>query len=274
MEDRILETHVIKWLKSVEYIDGNTDRFEERELTAYMTVRNLFGKNRPNIELLTTNCDILQEYLNAGAHDDFYTAVRNFKQTSEIAKNNFQAFKELLEDKGFITRQAPASPEPAPVPTPEPAPIPEQAPIPEYRPIPRDTPWYNKWYVWVCAAVVVIGVILAVMPHGAGTKDALTKEESITEALNNLEGNYTLREKNGATLVNGIRTAAIKKVSDSQAKILVTSEFGQSYYDFTFTPGGEVQSEQLGNGEIVYKERLGKITITFKQGDNVCEFTK
>jgi hypothetical protein len=265
MDDRTLEGHVIKWLKSVEFIDANTDRFEKRELTAYMTIRNLFGKKHPNIESLTPNCAILDEYLDGGVKDDFYTNVRNFKQITEIAKEHFLVFKELLEDKGFIT--------PTPI-EPTSAPMPEPAPIPEYRPIPKETPWYNKWYVWICAALVVIGVILVAMPHSGGTKDTLTKEEGITEALNNLEGNYTLREKNGSTIVNGIRTAAIKKISDSQAKILVTSEFGQSYYEFTFSSIGEVQSEQLGTGEIAYKERLGKITIIFKQGDNVCEFTK
>ena len=102
MEDRILETHVIKWMKSVEVIDANKDRLEDKELQAYTTIRNIFGKNRPNMELLTTSCEVLEGYLDGGVKDKVFTAVRDFLKTSAIAKENFQAFKEILEDRDFF----------------------------------------------------------------------------------------------------------------------------------------------------------------------------
>lgn len=102
MEDRILETHVIKWIKSVEVIDANKNRFETQELQAYTVARNIFSKNRPNMELLTNSCETLKEYLDGGVKDEVFTAVRDFLKTTAIAKDNFQAFKELLEDRGFL----------------------------------------------------------------------------------------------------------------------------------------------------------------------------
>ena len=106
MEDRILETHVIKWMKSVEVIDANKDRLEDKELQAYTTIRNIFGKNRPNMELLTTSCEVLEGYLDGGVKDKVFTAVRDFLKTSAIAKENFQAFKEILEDRDFFETPA------------------------------------------------------------------------------------------------------------------------------------------------------------------------
>lgn len=137
------------------------------------------------------------------------------------------------------------------------------------------TPWYKKWYVWIWAAILT-GLFVTIIPYGEEkiVEGNTQKEQIITYALNNLEGNYTFREKNGSTLVNGIRTAAIKKTSESEARILVTSEYGPEFYDFTFIPDGKIQSEKLGAGEITYNERLDKITIIFKQGDKICEFTK
>ena len=109
MEDRILETHVIKWIKSVEVIDANKDRFEDGELQAYLAARNIFSKNRPNMELLANSCATLKEYLDGGVKDKLFTAVRDFLKTTEIGKDNFKAFKELLEDRGFFVPQnAPA----------------------------------------------------------------------------------------------------------------------------------------------------------------------
>lgn len=138
------------------------------------------------------------------------------------------------------------------------------------------TPWYRKWYVWACAAVVVVGLAFAILPsdNEAIAGHATQTELAITTATNRLDGNYTLREMNGGTLVNGIRTAAIKKTSESQARILVTSEFGPEFYDFTLNTNGIVKSEQLGTGEITYNKKLDKITLTFKQGERICEFTK
>lgn len=109
MEDRILETHVIKWMKSVEVIDANKNRFEAQELQAYTTARNIFSKNRPNVELLSNSCETLREYLDGGVKDEVFTAVRDFLKTTDIAKDNFQAFKELLEDREFFGSPVAAS---------------------------------------------------------------------------------------------------------------------------------------------------------------------
>lgn len=138
-------------------------------------------------------------------------------------------------------------------------------------------PWYKKWRVWIYALVVAIGIGYFVINAITTEKTSLEKtvlNENIIKAIYNLEGNYTFREKNGSIPVNGIRTAAIKKISDSRARILVTSEYGPEFYDFTFASEGNVQSETLGAGEISYNERLDKITIIFKKGDKICEFTK
>lgn len=136
-------------------------------------------------------------------------------------------------------------------------------------------PWYKNWYIWICATIVT-SIFVTIIPYGKekAIEGNTQKEQIIITALNNLEGNYTFREKNGSTPVNGIRTAAIKKKSDTEARILVTSEYGPEFYDFTFTSDGKIQSEKLGTGEIAYNERLDKITITFKEGERICEFTK
>lgn len=139
---------------------------------------------------------------------------------------------------------------------------------------PTVTPWYKKWYTWAVVAALVIGLMYYQKPFNGGDTNPTQTEVSIAPALNKLEGNYTLREKNAGTLVNGIRTAAIKKESDTQARILVTSEYGPEFYDFTITVDGKIQSEQLGTGDITYNERLDKVTLTFKQGERLCEFTK
>ena len=70
------------------------------------TIRNIFGKNRPNMELLANSCNTLKEYLDAGVKDKVFTAVRDLLKTTEIARENFQAFKELLEDRDFFARPA------------------------------------------------------------------------------------------------------------------------------------------------------------------------
>lgn len=106
MDDRVVETHVIKWMKCVGVLDESRDRFEEKEWEAYTTVRNIFSKNRPNPEVLANNCEILKGYLDAGVKDEVFTAVRDFLKTSLIAKDNMQAFKELLEDRGFFGASA------------------------------------------------------------------------------------------------------------------------------------------------------------------------
>jgi hypothetical protein len=102
MDDRILENYVNKWLKSVEVIDANRARLEKDELQAYTTIRGIFGKKRPNMEQLANSCDILKEYLNDGQKDELYTAIRDLVKASEFGKDEFQAFKEFLEDKDFF----------------------------------------------------------------------------------------------------------------------------------------------------------------------------
>jgi hypothetical protein len=125
------------------------------------------------------------------------------------------------------------------------------------------------------AAAAAVILLFAIIPSSSNSSaDGIQQEQALTTAINNIDGNYTLREKNGSTLVNGIRTAAIKKISSDKANILVMSEYGQDLYSFSFTSDGKVQSEELGDGEITYKEKLDKTTIRFKQGERVCEFTK
>lgn len=131
--------------------------------------------------------------------------------------------------------------------------------------------------LWACAIIIAIGIgslIINGISSGSNTNIQTIDNIGIAKAIDKIEGNYTLREKNGSTSINGIRTAAIKKKSDTEARILVTSEYGPDFYDFTFTSDGKIQSEKLGTGEIAYNERLDKITITFKEGERVCEFTK
>lgn len=140
-----------------------------------------------------------------------------------------------------------------------------------------ETPWFKKWYAWACAIIIAIGIgslIINGISSGSNTNIQTIDNIGIAKAIDKIEGNYTLREKNGSTSINGIRTAAIKKMSDTEARILVTSEYGPDFYDFTFTSDGKIQSEKLGTGEIAYNERLDKITITFKEGERICEFTK
>jgi hypothetical protein len=164
-----------------------------------------------------------------------------------------------------------------PVNTPSPSPIvtPRTPPTAPSSSIHVDVPWYKKWYVWLCAVLAIV-VVYAIIPSNSESSvvSGTQQELALSPAINNLDGNYTFREKSGSTPVNGIRTSAIRKLSDSEGQILVTSEYDPEFYDFTFTLDGRVQSEQLGVGEISYNKKLDKITITFKQGERICEFTK
>ena len=139
-----------------------------------------------------------------------------------------------------------------------------------------ETPWYKQWYTWIGAAVFASLLYIGIAYSDSNTDDgdAVRTEMIVSTAISRLEGNYTLREKNAGVSVNGIRTAAIKKTSESQAKILVSTEYGPEFYDFTFSLNGSIESEQLGKGEITYNEKLDKITLTFKQGERICEFAK
>lgn len=139
-----------------------------------------------------------------------------------------------------------------------------------------ETPWYKQWYTWVGATVFAGLLYIGFANSDSNTDDgdAVRTEMVVSTAISRLEGNYTLREKNAGVSVNGIRTAAIKKTLESQARILVSTEYGPEFYDFTYSVNGSVESEQLGKGEITYNEKLDKITLTFKQGERICEFTK
>lgn len=147
------------------------------------------------------------------------------------------------------------------------------------------TPWYKRWYAWAGIAAVLASIWFFIAKPSDGTSGAEDSADAaaqvdpetakaIATAIERIEGNYALRERVNGELVNGIRTCAIKKNSDSHGQILVTSEYGPEFYDFTFDTYGNVSSEKLGTGEITYKEKLDKVTITFKQGERVCEFTK
>ena len=153
---------------------------------------------------------------------------------------------------------------------------PAPRPIPPAQTVQTETPWYKQWYTWAGAAI-----LMAFLYFTFGKSDSnknvgepAQTEVNLSTAISRLEGNYTLREKNAGVLVNGIRTAAIKKTSETQARILVVSEYGPEIYEFTLDASGSIESEQLGKGEITYNEKLDKITLTFKQGERICELTK
>ena len=145
-------------------------------------------------------------------------------------------------------------------------------------PAPTSIPWYKRWFVWVLVAVAIACIIYSFKDTKRQSKNEVETstqiESSLITAINHLEGNYTLRETYDGKLVNGIRTAAIKKTSESLARILVSTEYGPEFYDFSLNTGGIIKSEQLGTGEITHNERLDKITLTFKQGERICEFTR
>lgn len=137
------------------------------------------------------------------------------------------------------------------------------------------TPWYKKWYLWAGAAVLMAFLYFTFGQSDSNNSGTVVQTDiNVATAISRLEGNYTLREKNSDVSVNGIHTAAIKKTSESQARILVSTEYGPEFYDFTFSVNGSIESEQLGKGEITYNEKLDKISLTFKQGERICEFTK
>ena len=141
----------------------------------------------------------------------------------------------------------------------------------------KGTPWYKQWYTWVGAAILMAFLYFTFGKSDSNNKNVgepVKTEVNLSTAISRLEGNYTLREKNAGVLVNGIRTAAIKKTSDIQARILVVSEYGPEIYEFSLDASGSIESEQLGKGEITYNEKLDKITLTFKQGERICELTK
>lgn len=154
---------------------------------------------------------------------------------------------------------------------------PIENPLPNVEnPTPKVTPWYKQWYTWVGAAILMAFLYFTfVKDDNNNDNGSVAKTElNASAAIGRIEGNYTLREKNAGVLVNGIRTATIKKTSETQAKILVVTEYGPELYEFTLNADGSVVSEQLGKGEITYNEKLDKITLTFKQGERICEFTK
>lgn len=137
---------------------------------------------------------------------------------------------------------------------------------------------YKKWYLW--AGIIAIAAVLYYAIGNKGNAQITAEDNStvpemvVSTAIEHIEGNYSLREKADGALVNGIRTCVIKKTSDTQGSILVTSEYDPEIIDFSFDAYGKVSSEQLGSGEITYNEKLNKTTITFKQGNRICEFIK
>lgn len=158
--------------------------------------------------------------------------------------------------------------------TPNPSPNPPR-PRPIQMSLPS-APWYKQWYVWAGAAILMVFLYFSFGKSDCNKNagEPVKKEVNVSTAIGRLEGNYTLREKNAGVLVNGIRTAAIKKTSDTQARILVVSEYEPEIYEFSLDASGSIESEQLGKGEITYNEKLDKITLTFKQGERICELTK
>lgn len=140
------------------------------------------------------------------------------------------------------------------------------------------SPTYKKWYLW--AGIIAIAAVLYYAIGNKGNAQITAEDNStvpemvVSTAIEHIEGNYSLREKADGALVNGIRTCVIKKTSDTQGSILVTSEYDPEIIDFSFDAYGKVSSEQLGSGEITYNEKLNKTTITFKQGNRICEFIK
>ena len=137
---------------------------------------------------------------------------------------------------------------------------------------------YKKWYLW--AGIIAIAAVLYYAIGNKGNTQITAEDNSavpemvVSTAIEHIEGNYSLREKVDGVLVNGIRTCAIKKTSDTQGSILVTSEYNPEIIDFSFDAYGKVSSEQLGSGEITYNKKLNKTMITFKQGNRICEFIK
>lgn len=110
MDDRVLENHVTKWIKSTQVINKEADRLEEDERKAYHIVLATFEKKRPNLDAIATNSEILKGYLEGGVKDDLYTAVRDFvKISNPIAIENFEAFKDFLDDKDFFSTRANAT---------------------------------------------------------------------------------------------------------------------------------------------------------------------
>lgn len=141
----------------------------------------------------------------------------------------------------------------------------------------KDTAPHKKWYPWVGAAVIAVGLYFVIGNKGnvqAEENAPMATEVVSVAAINHVEGNYTLREKVDGTLVNGMRTCAIKLTSASHGSILVTSEYDPQIFEFSIDASGRVDSEHLGSGEIIYNEKLNKTIITFKQGNRVCEFVK
>jgi hypothetical protein len=93
------------------------------------------------------------------------------------------------------------------------------------------------------------------------------------EVLNNLVGNYTLREYNNGEIVGNSKTAVLRKENSCYIVTIVT-DFGPEYHSFTTTSNNLLSSETLGDGEVTYKEAINKITIRFKKNNYLWEFVK
>ena len=287
-----------------QYIDKNTDSYSQ--LVIYLSLLviaeepQLFNPSLDDI-ILFTKGDMQSRH--SLLNSDVY------KKVSKIQNNKIKfLLEELVEAIGeplskvrpiteiIATREKPISivygvgndgqsqqgtdtSSPTGISTPTGIPNPTPNP-PRSRPVqatPTVTPWYKQWYTWVGAAILMAFLYFTFGKPDSNHKnygEPVKTEVNVSAAIGRLEGNYTLREKNAGVLVNGIRTAAIKKTSETQARILVVSEYGPEIYEFTLDANGSIESQQLGKGEITYNEKLDKITLTFKQGERICEFTK
>ena len=140
---------------------------------------------------------------------------------------------------------------------------------------PKETPWYKQWYTWLSVTIFAGLLYLVLINSDNNINNNTTQTEiNITTAINHIEGNYSLRETYTEETANNIRTATIKKISETQAKILVITEYGPELYDFILNTDGSITSEQLGEGVITYNVKIDKITLTFKKGERICKFTK
>ena len=130
----------------------------------------------------------------------------------------------------------------------------------------------QKMFLFASMVLVVLGSLF-LYDYLRQHADAESKIVDYSEVLNNLPGNYTLREKKDDIMVGSSKTAVLRNNASMYTFTIVT-DFGPENHSFIITSNNLVSSETLGEGDIRYKENIKKTTITFKKDNYSWEFVK
>lgn len=130
------------------------------------------------------------------------------------------------------------------------------------------------------AALIALGVIYAVRKSNAKKQADEKAVEELTESLPvtaeklatiDLEGTYDFKIESDT--LSSQFSATIRRSLEDSYIITVLSEYEPEMHPFR-VEGGNLFSDQLGNGSASLQELTGKLTLTFRKDNSVSTLVK